>query len=331
MNLLPTLAFGAAALLIAKKLTEKPYELTGKVVLITGGSRGLGLVLARQLAAEGAKLALCARSEEELREAQAEFDAQGVPCVTFVADVASEADARRVVHDTALHYGRLDVLINNAGIITVGPIETMTLKDYHDAMNVNFFGALHFMLAVRDVMKAQGGGRIVNVASIGGKVAVPHLVPYSASKFALSGLSKGWRAELAKDGIVVTTVHPGLISTGSPRNADFKGQHELEYAWFAVADNLPGLAQKVEDCARETIAALKAGRADVVTSVPGKVLAFLGSVLPGVTADANALQNLLLPKPGGVGTEKRKGFESESGLTQKLPRKQRAEVANNEL
>ncbi|MEJ7710408.1 MAG: SDR family oxidoreductase [Pyrinomonadaceae bacterium] len=130
--------------------------------------------------------------------------------------------------------GGIDVLINNAGLIQVGPLEVMTLEDYEEAMRTHFWAPLYTILAVLPQMRRRQEGRIVNISSIGGKIAVPHLVPYSASKFALVGLSTGLRTELAKDKIVVTTVSPGLIRTGSPRNATFKGKHREEYAWFSI-------------------------------------------------------------------------------------------------
>lgn len=99
-------------------------------------------------------------------------------------------------------------------------------------------------------MRRQRGGRIVNVSSVGGKIGVPHLLPYTASKFALTGLSEGLRVELKRERILVTTVCPGLMRTGSPRNALFRGKHKREYAWFAIADSLPLLSISAESAAR---------------------------------------------------------------------------------
>src|SRR5437879_7816866 len=121
----------------------------------------------------------------------------------------------------------------------MGPIESMNTEYFEEAMLTHFWGPLYSILAVLPEMKAQRRGRIVNISSIGGKISVPHMVPYSASKFALAGLSEGLRAELARHNIVVTTVFPGLMRTGSPVNAMFKGQRPQEYAWFAISDSLP--------------------------------------------------------------------------------------------
>ena len=327
-RLLTVSALGLAAYALLSH--KSAYSLRGKVVVVTGASRGLGLTLARGLADAGARLTIVARDAAELSEAERDVAARGAPVLALTCDVTDPAQVTDAVRRTVERYGRLDVLINDAGTIAVGPLEDMTLEDYQEAMAVNFYGPLHGMLAVRDIMKAQGGGRIVNICSIGGKVAVPHLLPYSASKFALAGLSQGWRTELIKDGILVTTAYPNLIRTGSPRNADFKGRHEREYTWFALADNLPGLSQSAEDAAEEILRALVNGQAEVVTGVPAKLLAAFHGVFPGATANLSALANRLLPAPGGTGPQSRKGYESETALTRNFGPKRRAELEHNE-
>ncbi len=327
-RLLTSLLLGAAAYAVLRKKSE--YSLQGKSVLITGGSRGLGLTLARQLARRGARLALFARDVNELREAERELVALGAPVLALAGDVTVATEVTEAVRLTVERYGCLDVLINDAGTIAVGPLESMTLEDYEGVMAVNFYGPLHGMLAARDTMKAQGGGRILNICSIGGKVAVPHLLPYSASKFALAGLSQGWRAELMRDGILVTTAYPNLIRTGSPRNVNVKGRHFEEYRWFALADNLPGLSQSAEQAAEEILRALVNGQAEVITGVPAKLLAAAHGVFPGVTANLSALANRFLPAPGGIGPQSRKGYESETALTQNFAIKRRAELEHNQ-
>jgi short-subunit dehydrogenase len=182
-------------------------------------------------------------------------------------------------------------------------------------------------------MRQKKSGRIVNISSIGGKVSVPHLVPYSASKFALVGLSKGLRAELMKDGIKVTTVCPGLMRTGSPRNADFKGQHQLEYAWFSISDALPLLTVSAENAARQVVAACKRGQAELVISIPAKVAVLFDSLLPELSSQMLALVNQILPGAGGVGTQTMKGRESTSAWSPSwlTTLNEEAAVRNNEV
>jgi short-subunit dehydrogenase len=293
---------------------SRAFDFRGKTVLITGGTRGLGLVLARQLAREGANLALCARDPEEVQRAYQDLAERGVAILARPCDLRYRDRVREFIEETRRQLGPIDVLINNAGIISVGPVETMTLHDFHDAMAINYFAALHTILEVLPEMRERRQGRIVNVTSIGGKLSVPHLLPYCAGKFALVGLSEGLRAELAKDGIVVTTICPGLMRTGSPRNAQFKSQHRKEHTWFAISDSLPGFTISAESAARKIVNACRHGDAEVVLSWPAKLGVLLHGIAPGLTADLCGWVNRLLPDAGGIGSELALGRDSELSL-----------------
>lgn len=222
----------------------RQYDLSGKTVLITGGSRGLGLVMARELLREGARLAICARDEAELERARTDLVRRGADVLALPCDVTNQEQVNEMVRVVRDRFGQIDVLINNAGAIAVGPMEVMTLEDYEAAMKIHFWAPLYTTLAVLPEMRQRHEGRIVNISSIGGKISTPHLLPYSASKFALTGFSEGLRAELASYGIVVTTICPGLMRTGSPYNAIFKGQHRAEYTWFSLSDSLPLIQER---------------------------------------------------------------------------------------
>lgn len=316
-NALLWTAAGVGAVLVTRAVIKRlnEYELAGKVVLITGGSRGLGLVLAREFLREGARVAICARDEEELDRAADELRRFSPAVFATSCDVTEQEEVEEMVKAVRQHFGHIDVLVNNAGIISVGPAEEMTISDYEEAMKTHYWAPLYTMLAVVPEMRMRGDGRIVNISSIGGKISVPHLVPYSASKFALVGLSEGLRAELKKDGVVVTTICPGLMRTGSPRNADFKGQHRAEYAWFIVSDSLPLTSISAEGAARRIITACKRGEAEVVLSPQAKIATKFKGLFPGLTTDLLGLVNRLLPAPGGIGKAKAKGHESESEVS----------------
>ncbi|GAB3295237.1 SDR family NAD(P)-dependent oxidoreductase [Hymenobacter tenuis] len=335
-NTLLAAAAGAVGLLAATFYSNRrgSYNLTGRVVLITGGSRGLGLILARQAIAEGAKVAICARDAEELERARQELAQDGAEVLALVRDLTNAEQVQTLVAEVQRTLGSIDVLINNAGIITAGPLDNIELRDYQDSMDTHFWAPLHAMQAVLPAMRRRGEGRIVNIASVGGKVPVPHLAPYCASKFALVGLSESFRAELLQHGIQVTTVCPGLMRTGSARNAIVKGQHKKEYAAFIIADSLPVLSIDADSAARQIWNACRRGDAEVILSVPAKMLSAFHGLFPGTTTDVLSWVNRTLPRSGGpLGDERRWGYESESEASKSwltaLTRK--AEIQNNEL
>jgi short-subunit dehydrogenase len=314
------------------------YDFAHRTVVITGGSRGLGLVLARELARERANLVLAARDGVELQRAAADIRARrpSAQVLTVTADIRRQADAERLVIDAVDRYGSIDVLINNAGIIQVGPIDHMKQADYEDAMRTHFWGPLSAILAALPYMRQQGEGRIVNITSVGGRIAVPHLVPYCASKFALVGLSDGLRAELARDNIVVTTVCPGLMRTGSPVNATFKGRHPNEYAWFAIADSLPLISTDARRAARQILDACRHGDAELIITGAAKLAVLTRTVAPELFAHAMALVNRVLPGPTSAeGDRPRLGGDSESRWaapsSMLTAPTYRAAVKNNEL
>jgi short-subunit dehydrogenase len=236
-------------------------------------------------------------------------------------------------------FGPVDVLINNAGTITVGPLELMTAEDYEEAMDLHFWAPLWTTLTVLPSMRERGMGRIVNISSIGGKVPVPHLAPYVASKFALTGWSETVRAEVAKDGIYVTTVCPGLMRTGSPRNVGVKGRYEQEYGWFVLGDSLPGASMSARRAARKIVDAAMHGDGEVILGVPAQAAARLYGVAPGFVAELVRLQNQwVLPRrpekwDSGEGAAKQMGWESESGVTRSFltTLTQKAAAENNEV
>ncbi|WP_181304209.1 SDR family oxidoreductase [Rufibacter sp. XAAS-G3-1] len=328
-------AAGLGALLAVRTFTnrKREFSFTDRTVLITGGSRGLGLVLARMFAEQGANIAICSRTQHQLDAAKAELEAGGATVLAFNCDVRDRGQVKAMIQEIKERVGPVEVLINNAGIITAGPLEEMRVEDFEEAMRVHYWAALYTMLEVLPEMKARGEGRIVNIASVGGKVSVPHLVPYSGSKFALVGMSEGFRSELLKDGVYVTTINPGLMRTGSARNAFLKGQNKKEYSLFSLIDANPMISLAADRAAREIIDACRYGKSEVTLGLNAKFISTLHGLFPGATADLMGLVHLFLPGPGGIGSEAVRGYESETELTQSALNapNQKAARENNEM
>lgn len=330
---LGALGLGAAAGLMAARRYMRSYDFAGKTVLITGGSRGLGLVLARAFADEGAKVVICARDREELQRAKADIESRGGEVYDYGCDMRNKSEVETMVEFIRSRIGPVDVLINNAGVIQVGPLELQTQQDFEDAMAIHFWAPFYAMQAVLPEMRRKREGRIVNIASIGAKVPVPHLAPYCASKFALAGLSASMRNELTKDNIYVTTVNPGLMRTGSHINAYFKGQNEAEFALFSLSAALPLTSIKAERAAAQIVDAARRGDAELIISVQAKLAAKAFALAPELVSDVMSLINGLLPGPGGIGTDMATGLNSTSEVAPSLLTilNDKASYRNNEL
>ena len=287
----------------------RAVDFRGCHVLISGGSRGLGLALARRFAAEGASLTLLARTADDLDRARADLARWDIDVLTIPCDVRNRDAVEAAVSESVRHHGRLDVLVHDAGVIQVGPEAQMAEADYREALGVHFWGAFYLTDAARPHLPRDGSGRIAYVSSIGGRVAVPHLAPYATSKFALTGYADAMRAELAP-GIRVTTVTPGLMRTGSPVNALFKGQHRKEYAWFTVGDANPLLSTGADHAAARIVDAVRHGDAALTLTLPAKLLAAADGLAPSLVGTAMKWTNRLLPDPSGDGEARWTGWQS---------------------
>lgn len=316
-------ALAGAGLLAARGLARRrrPPHADGQVALITGASRGLGFAMAQELAAAGARLAICARDGEHLEGAAEELARDGTEVFAQTCDVGDDEQVDRFVDGVLSRFGRVDVLINNAGVIAVGPERHQTLADYREAMDVMFWGVVHPTLRVLPHFREHGAGRIVTITSIGGKISPPRLLPYNCAKHAAVGFTEGLRAELAPEGISVTTVVPGLMRTGSHRNALFKGRQSAEYSWFALGATNPLTAMDARKAARTIVAAALRGDPEVILSLPAKLAVRANGIAPALTSRALSVANRLLPAPGeaadpdNAGAERAPGRDRETAMT----------------
>ena len=293
---------------IVRAIRTQRFSLKNKVALITGGSRGLGLVLARQICAQGGKVALLARDNDELIRAKTELAGRGGKVFTVQCDLLDSAQIHSAIRQTIDRFGKIDVLINNAGIIEVGPLQHMRREDFERSMAVHFWAPYELTSEVASEMRTRGGGRIVNISSIGGKIAVPHMAPYTVSKFALAGFSDAIRSELARDKIHVTTVTPGLMRTGSEGHAKFKGDHSAEFRAFTGANRLPFASMSAERAAKKILAACARGQSALAIPFAARVLIVAHALFPNFVGQIMKIVNKRLPLPvAGDGSEAHAG------------------------
>ena len=237
--------------------------LTGKVAIVTAASRGIGRAVAAELGAAGARVCICARGQADLNRACRELEAEGVDVLAKVANVTRPAEVDAVVEATVTRWGRVDVLVNNAGEATLGRGVETTDDQWWHSLDVNLISAVRFVRAVVPHMRKQGGGRIVNIASVSGHTMVAGLADYQTAKAALLAYSKSMSIELGADNILVNAVCPGSIRTP---------------LWDVLADQLiPAVGatrQEVFDrLAEQTLVIKRFGRPDEVSGV----VAFLAS------------------------------------------------------
>jgi NAD(P)-dependent dehydrogenase (short-subunit alcohol dehydrogenase family) len=286
----------AAAAAAAALRSSRQWSFADRVVVITGGSRGLGLALARQVARERGYVILLARTESQLLRARDDIRGRGGRADIFKCDVTDPAQVRATIDRVVSLTGRIDVLVNNAGIIQMMPFEHAQDSDFEASLRTHFWGPLHLIRAA--LPHIPRGGRIVNISSIGGRVSVPHLVPYSVGKFALTALSDALGAELAPHGISVTTISPGLMRTGSHRNVVLRGHHRQEAQWFALSASTSATSMNVNRAARQILQACRTRQSRATIGWQARSLELADRLAPNALSRAMSLVvRYLLPAP----------------------------------
>jgi short-subunit dehydrogenase len=247
-------------------------DLGGRVALVTGASSGIGAATARELARRGARVALFARRKDRLESVAGEIRRAGGEGLVVAGDVTEPATVRAAVGGALQAWGRVDLLVNNAGVGFAAPFEAVTAEELRRLMEVNLVGVLTATQAVLPVMRRQGRGHVINVASIAGRRGAPFRSAYNATKFALVGLSEALRLELRGSGIHVSLVHP-ILTESEFHRAEVR---KVETRRVGPVQSAERVARAIARCARRP-------RPEVYPYPPARILAVLSVLAPGVT------------------------------------------------
>ena len=216
-------------------------QIKDKIAIVTGASGGIGLAVAELLAQGGAKVVLAARSADKLKQLEREIPGS----FAVRTDMCKQEDIRQLVQQTEQKFGRIDILINNAGQGLLSPVASIDLKDYREIMELNVFAVLEAMQAVIPIMRKQGGGTILNVSSLVSKNYFAKLGGYASTKYALNALSLTARQELASDNIVVSVFHPKMTATEFGQNARGETYHSAAGRPGMTVDTPEAVAEKL--------------------------------------------------------------------------------------
>ena len=284
------------------------------LALVAGASRGLGLLIAGELGRRGHRVAICARDSETLERAATQLRDDGATVTTYICDVSDRQQVERMIDAVETADGVIDTAIVVAGVIQVGPLDSLSRTHFVEAIDIMLWGPINVGLALASRMRGRGRGRIGVITSIGGLVSVPHLLPYSTAKFGAVGFAQGLRAELAGTGVSVTTVAPGLMRTGSHLRAKFVGNQGREFAWFSAGASMPLVSMDADRAAARIVDGVLAGRAMVVLTPLAQVAMRVNALFPGATAALLNVMSRLLPRAPSGATDTVEGHTARGRL-----------------
>ena len=280
---------------------RRRIDLQGRVVVVTGGGRGLGYAISREFLRHGCKLAICGRDGEVIARAVADFRLHGGDVFGMACDASDPAQVEAFIQGVFSQFGAVDILVNNAGQVFFGPAAELRPEDLESAIRNIFWVHYRPTMAVLPHMRARGFGRIVNVTSVAGKIPIPHHAAYVVGKHAATGWSEVLTVELRKDGILVSTITPPPLDDGAPLHAHFNGHEEEEFKWFARGLTSMWSASSTDRAARVVVDAAIHGDRQRTISLGSWLAARAQGVAPAVMTRFWARFDRLLPPPGPPG------------------------------
>lgn len=279
---LALLGLSCAFFALAARRRRRRVELDGCVAVVTGGGRGLGLAITRELAERGCRLAICGRDGEVIDATVTALQKSGAEVLGEACDASDPVAVGAFVERVLQRYGRIDLLVNNAGQCFVGPAAELQAADMERALRNIFWVHFHPTMAVLPHMRQRGFGRIANITSIGGKLPIPHQSAYVAGKYAATGWSQTLAVELSREGIAVSTITPPPLRNGAPLHVHYNGELDGEFRWFARTLTSRWTSRSAERTARVVVDALEHGDAERAVAASSWAMARVFGALPNL-------------------------------------------------
>ncbi len=291
---------GLSAAALARR--RRRLDLEGRVAIVTGGARGLGLAITRTLVQQGCRVAICGRDEKVIARCVDEYRSRGFTILGQACDVSNPDQVKAFLELVLDSYGEVDILVNNAAQCYVGPASELDALDMQLALQNIFWGQFHWTMAVLPRMRARRFGRIVNITSLGGKLPIPHQAAYVAAKHAATGWSETLAAELEHEGIVVSTITPPPLRNGAPLHAHYNGSREREFTWFASALTSPLSATSADRVAGVVVEAIARGQHERAVSPLSWLVARAHGLAPNLVGTGLRWIARRMPPAGEPGT-----------------------------
>jgi NAD(P)-dependent dehydrogenase (short-subunit alcohol dehydrogenase family) len=301
------LGLGLAGLVLAGAVRRRlrRLDLRGRVAVVTGGGRGLGLAITRELVQRGCRVAICGRDGELIHRSVRGFQVQGADVIGRGCDASDAAQVDSFFAWVVEQYGHIELLVNNAGQCFVGPAAELQAEDMQGALRNIFWAQYYPTMAVLPQMRSRKLGRIANVTSIGGKLPLPHQAAYVTAKYAATGWSETLGVELRKEGVYVSTISPPPLRNGAPLHVHFNGRVEEEFGWFTRSLTSRLSAIGAERAARTVVDALAHADPERAVSLSSWLLSRAHGLAPTLTARCLGWVDRLLPPAAAPGVSSR--------------------------
>jgi len=290
---------GGLAGYFAFKRKKRQFTYQGKVVLVTGGARGLGYIMARQLVEEGAKVIICARDADQLDKAYVLLRNHGEVTYPYVCDITEKENIVQLAYFIKKRFGRLDVLINNTGTITINPIEQLPLNNYKKFIESHLWGPMQLVRVLIPLLSKSREAKIVNIFSVGGKISLAKSQPYDVNEIVHAVFYDNISRVITGKNIKLTAIYPEFKDQDLPVNLKLKGHSEQELAWSKFNESRPLISLYAENVGKQILKTAQIGKKTLTLPFPRELARIVNNINTELNLTLCQLVDHLVPHDSG--------------------------------